>query len=285
MPGIGHETVIQLLTEQPQLVAAILDNLGYPVPPGEAKTADSVLSGLELRADHIVLLGTGSDRLAVILEAQGAPPTQKKWWSWACYQVLAGHQHDCCPSLVLVIALRENVARSCRRRSPFSTGPGGSQLGVAVIGPDDLTDGPPPGFDVAHWALLAVACAALDLDTPNDRERTLDAIEHAEEHQIERYSRLILAMASQQAVEALEDMMATHYKETIFDRTRAEGEAIGAGRSLLAVLKARGIDLPDRARDAVLACEDTDQLNRWIALAATADTLSDVFGEQLPDRA
>jgi flagellar biosynthesis/type III secretory pathway protein FliH len=58
----------------------------------------------------------------------------------------------------------------------------------------------------------------------------------------------------------------------------AEGHKAGKVAAVLAVLTARGLSVTDEARARFEACEDTATLDRWIARAATASSLVDVFG-------
>jgi hypothetical protein len=44
-----------------------------------------------------------------------------------------------------------------------------------------------------------------------------------------------------------------------------------------AVLDARGLAITSEQRDAILACHDLERLERWIACAATAQAVADVF--------
>ncbi|MFC7479935.1 hypothetical protein ACFQX7_07655 [Luedemannella flava] len=46
---------------------------------------------------------------------------------------------------------------------------------------------------------------------------------------------------------------------------------------MLAVLEARGIDVPATARDRIADCTDLDQLDTWIRRAATATTADELF--------
>ncbi len=62
---------------------------------------------------------------------------------------------------------------------------------------------------------------------------------------------------------------------------RAEGRAEGEARALLAVLAARGIDVPDHAHTRITECTDLDQLETWIRrAAAAATTVDDLFTPQ-----
>ncbi|NEE03558.1 hypothetical protein [Phytoactinopolyspora halotolerans] len=59
---------------------------------------------------------------------------------------------------------------------------------------------------------------------------------------------------------------------------RAEGEALGEAKSILTVLAARGVGVPDDARARILNCSDLRQLEAWLEHAVTADSTDDLFG-------
>jgi hypothetical protein len=62
-------------------------------------------------------------------------------------------------------------------------------------------------------------------------------------------------------------------------RLEAKGEVRGEAQALLTVLGARGIAIDEAARARVLGCQDRVTLERWIARAATASALAEVFAE------
>ncbi len=57
----------------------------------------------------------------------------------------------------------------------------------------------------------------------------------------------------------------------------ARGVAKGVARAVLRALAARGIEVPDDARDRITACTDLDQLDIWVSRAATADAIEELF--------
>jgi predicted transposase YdaD len=59
----------------------------------------------------------------------------------------------------------------------------------------------------------------------------------------------------------------------------AKGKAEGRAQAILAVLEARGIEVPELVRHRVLGCTDVSILDVWIARAVTANAASDVVGE------
>jgi hypothetical protein len=56
----------------------------------------------------------------------------------------------------------------------------------------------------------------------------------------------------------------------------ARGRAEGRAFAILAVLSARGVDVPSAVRERVLACTDVALLDAWIARAANAKDASEV---------
>ncbi len=79
-----------------------------------------------------------------------------------------------------------------------------------------------------------------------------------------------------------EDVMTT-IAEQLWAEGEARGEARGdaqrAAKAVLQVLDARGLIVSDDARDRIRACSDTEQLERWLIVAATASDASALFAE------
>ena len=59
----------------------------------------------------------------------------------------------------------------------------------------------------------------------------------------------------------------------------AEGRAKEAAHSVLTVLQARGLVVPDAARERILAQKDTERLERWLKKAAVASTVAAVLDD------
>lgn len=60
---------------------------------------------------------------------------------------------------------------------------------------------------------------------------------------------------------------------------KAEGKAEAKREALLAVLAARGIEVPDELREKVLGCGELDQLDTWFHRSLTATNVQDVLSE------
>ena len=53
----------------------------------------------------------------------------------------------------------------------------------------------------------------------------------------------------------------------------------GEARALLAVLRARGISVPEAARERILGQKDPERLERWVERAAVAASVDEVIDE------
>lgn len=58
----------------------------------------------------------------------------------------------------------------------------------------------------------------------------------------------------------------------------ARGKAEGKAEAVLAVLAARGVDIPEGVRAEITGCTDRVRLDRLLHLAATAEHASDLDG-------
>ena len=78
----------------------------------------------------------------------------------------------------------------------------------------------------------------------------------------------------------LEELMSTgtwEYKSDFARLYYGQGRAEGEARALLGFLDARGIDVPDAARERIMQCTDLDQLETWVRRAVTVSTIEELF--------
>ncbi|MDI1482106.1 hypothetical protein [Polyangium sp. y55x31] len=92
------------------------------------------------------------------------------------------------------------------------------------------------------------------------------------------------ASVNEAARRALEAMMKgyeyqSEFARKYFSQGQAEGRAEEAARSLLTVLRVRGISVPDAVRETILAQRDPEHLERWLEKAAVARSLAEVIDE------
>ena len=67
------------------------------------------------------------------------------------------------------------------------------------------------------------------------------------------------------------------YKSDFARKYYFRGKAEAKAQDVLAVLAARGIAVPDEARDQITACTEIDQLDEWLLRAATAEGITNVL--------
>jgi hypothetical protein len=71
--------------------------------------------------------------------------------------------------------------------------------------------------------------------------------------------------------------------QNIVEKLRDEGRALGraeeAARAVLAVLRVRGVPVPEAARERILAQKDPELLERCLEKAAIAQVVDEVFDE------
>ncbi len=63
------------------------------------------------------------------------------------------------------------------------------------------------------------------------------------------------------------------------DEGRTEGRAEEAARAVLTALRVRGIEVPDTAREHILAQKEPETLERWLEKAIVASSLDEVLAE------
>lgn len=67
------------------------------------------------------------------------------------------------------------------------------------------------------------------------------------------------------------------FRSELFRRIEAKSKAEGEARSVLAVLDARGLTVPEPERERILATTDTDLLETWLRRAVTADSVEEAL--------
>ena len=225
----------------------------------------------------VVLVDEGGPVLAVVVEVQMRGDPGKRW-TWPVYlTTLRARLH--CPAVLLVVCVDAAAARWCA--APIPVGHPGFQLIPLVLGPDRV----PVVTDVVEAArapevavLSAIAhggrpeCAAvLDalvgaLGSVDDQLATLSAD-------------VVLATLPVAARRHMEELMRTGVREYQSEFARkyfSQGRAEGRAEDVLAVLDARGVDVPEADRARISGCRDLDQLGVWLRRAVTADSVADL---------
>jgi hypothetical protein len=72
----------------------------------------------------------------------------------------------------------------------------------------------------------------------------------------------------------------TEFDSPPYYRGKVEGKAEGKAEALLRVLAARNLAPTAEQRQAVLACQDQAQLERWLDASVTAPSVAALFGSK-----
>jgi hypothetical protein len=285
MPGLQHQMIVQILRDEPQLVAILLGNIGFKTPSGSYPIiADSDLSHRgprllkELRADNLFLFPGMYEKIAVVVEVQTTPPDNERFLNWPCYVTSARAVHDC-KAYMMVIATSQAASRGSESLIDIGQ-PGFGFLPFVVGGHGRL---PAPGGLVfgPELTMLNVLTGRLKLSTHDARMFALSSIAPADPDRRLNYVNTIRQCTTKRIREALEELMKTYFKDDFIDGYIKQGieQGIGQGeeRALLAVLKARGFTVRKQVKSLISACTDPDQLELWISRAVTATTIDEVF--------
>ena len=125
-------------------------------------------------------------------------------------------------------------------------------------------------------------------------EAALAAAHDLDDERAKLYADLVYASVHEAARAILEALMTSGNYEYQSDFARryvaqgraegraegeAKGEASGLARAVLAVLSARGLEIPEQTRLRIAGCSDLAKLDVWLARAVTAATAADVVRE------
>jgi hypothetical protein len=289
VPTSNHELPLEMVRNRPQLVPVLLrDVFGLEVPDHFHTTLASEsyadTGPAELRCDATVLLGDPeAPGLGVVVESQLRARDEKSY-SWPAYLAMLRLRRKC-PVMLLMFCPDEATARACT--APIDMGHPGWVLKPLAVHPAALPAITDP----------AMACRLPEL-------AVLSAPTHAEGPHVEMvfaslcaalgtlssdtgalYHDYVLSRFSDAARKLLEDTMKlsdyewqSEFALRHIAEGEAKGEARGEAKSVLLVLDARGIPVPEDLRERITGCSDIGQLERWVQRAAVVDS-----AEQLLD--
>jgi hypothetical protein len=285
MLSIKHDGLVEMFRQHAELAARLLrDDLHVELPAYEQARVESPdlnePTPTERRADAVVAFvdRAGKPVFAVVVEVQ-LGEDEEKWFSWP-YYVTKLRVRLRCPVMLLVVCMDADITRWCA--AGIDTGHPGWVLRPLVYGPDRVpvvTD----ADQVAGVPELAVLSAMAHGSNP-EYAKILDTLHVAlgatDQDRAVQYSEIVLEVLPKAARRYWEELMSTgtfQFQSEYARRLRAEGEAKGEARLVLAVLAARGFDVPEQVRARVTGCTDPDQLEAWGRQAAVIQTIDDLF--------
>lgn len=288
MPSHLHEVLIELFHRRPALAAELLAaSLDVPVPAYQRARLESCeltdLAPTEYRADTVVVLTDDSGPVfAVVVEVQLGRDGDKRW-SWPVYLTTLRARLRC-PTVLLVLCPSTALAEWCATAIPL--GQPGLVMRPLAIGPDRVPIVTDP--DEASTSPELAVLSAMAHGTHPDREKILNALlaglRTVEDDRASLYADVVLAALPAAARAHLEELMKTgtyeyqsDFARRYFSQGRAEGEASGEAKALLAVLATRGVDVPESARQRITACTDPELLEAWVRRAVTTTDIDELF--------
>jgi hypothetical protein len=294
MPSMHHEILVDLFKNRPSLAAEILvEVLGVSLPPyAQARLASIDLNEIqpaEYRADAVVVLLDGDAPIRVIIVEVQLAPDPRKRFSWPAYVTLSRAIHGC-PADLLVIAPEPGVAGWCSE--PI-------QIGVPgfVLRPPVLHRTAVPVVSDVEEAVRRPELGVLSAMAHGNTEQAaaiatamLPAFQELDEARAKLYFDLVYNSLNETARRALEAKMKGYEYQSDFAKKyvaegraegrvegRVEGRAEEAARSLLTVLRVRGIAMPDAVRERILNEKDPERLERWLERAVVASSITEVI--------
>jgi len=288
MLSYEHEVLVELFRDRPALAAELLTGpLGVSVPAFEqARVSAADLTDLaptEYRADAVVTLMVGDTPvLGVVVEAQLSDDGRKRW-AWPPY-VANLYARLKCPVELLVVSPDPAAAAWCS--TPIAVNGSGFVLTPQVLGPAEVpvVTNPELARRQPQLAVLSAVAHGEQSGQQGVFDALLAALEVVDHDHATRYADYVLTalpVAFRSYLEAFMNTTTHPYQSDFarryYDAGEAKGEARGEARAVLAVLDARGIEVPDPVREDITSCTDLDQLDTWIRRAVTANKVQDLF--------
>ncbi|WP_344484684.1 hypothetical protein [Glycomyces endophyticus] len=280
-----HDNPLKLCRSKPQFaVELVRDILDLPIPehdrvlPYSESATD--IEVRDLNADNVVVCHKdGEARLGIIVEVQRGKDEDKRY-SWPAYQANIRHRIQA-PVLLIVVCPRPAVAKWASE--PIDTGQPGSDFQMLVLGSANypkLTE-PSGTGDLAEQMVLGT----LVHEHADDIEHLLIAataeLAPLPVETARRYTQYMLGQLSEHPRAILEALMQQEtypYQSKLLAETEAKGKAVGESNALLIVLESRGLLITEDQRRRIEGCQDLNELNSWLKLAATAPSVKAIIG-------
>ncbi|MFT4187008.1 MAG: hypothetical protein QM621_00325 [Aeromicrobium sp.] len=291
--------MIELIRRSPELIPELLSSrFGVDVSPGLSAApfseASRVVEPRTFHADAAFVFSDagGEARLAVVFEMQRAWDPEKRW-TWPLYVTHLENEARVDAALVVYCPDARAGAR-CREEL------GASGISVRVhrfvVTPDDLPlildrDEAAESPELAVFGMLAHARESQARHGFPAYVAAMGVLrERLGASQATSYHDLVKAVMSMTVREEWSRYMTTtqiprqYFSEDsqqMFEKGWRKGEAEGRAGDVLTVLAARGFNVPPEVRDRVTGTTDLARLDAWLVAAVTAESLDEVFGDEV----
>jgi hypothetical protein len=291
MPSLLHEGLLQLVRDQPELMATVLtDLLGVRVPPfAKARMDEAALPELvpvAYYADGVVLFVDDKPVFGAILEAQ-LQEDPRKLFTWPLYALAARARHEC-PFVLVVATPDPDTARWAAQ--PIDLGEG-HLYRVRVIGPEGvpvITDDERARRE-PYLAMLSVMAHGwgdqdLALAIAKATARGIGGLPDEDRRLL--YLFIIwssLGEAARKVFEMLPNIQPflSESQRRAFAAAKAEGKVEGKvegkAEAVLRILARREISITEDQRQRILDGNDLAMLDRWLDRALTVTTADELF--------
>lgn len=284
----------RIFQDRPEILSPVFGVLGIAFPEKAAVYAIGTdvteTRPIARHVDTVLRISpSDGDDFLLAVEAQERRDTKKES-SWPYYIAYLQARYDL-PVLLLVVC--RDRATTKWATGPFACGARGwiaQRTHPLVVGPDNL-----PVITNARTAAekpaMATFSALAHANSPHI-DAILDALGHAlagMDWGAASYFFQFLesALGDSPAGAKWRDIVTfVNYfpgRGTVMERAYLEGEAQGEARgeanAILRFLEARGISVPEEARDRIASCTDLDLLNRWLDRTPHVESVDDLFAE------
>jgi hypothetical protein len=256
MPGLKHQSIVQILRDEPQLVTMFLGRSGFRLPSGAMPgIVDSDLShrdpGMlkELLSDNVFLykgMETGFTFLPFVSGHGCLPPPGGPFFG---------------PELTMLHVLTGTLDLSIHEARMFALAT------IAEAQPDRYR---------RYVHLIRIF-------TPRHARKELEQLmedlfkDPFIDRFIEEGKQLGIERGMQQGMEQGMQQGMEQGMQQGMEQGKRLGRADGAARVLVTILAARGIAIADQVRARIAECTDPDLLERWATRAAISTTIDEVF--------
>jgi hypothetical protein len=285
MPSPRHDTINQLFRDRPAFAVEILRELiGVKISisgPVWVESNDfNDRPSKDFQPDTVITVGPpNASTHGIIVEVQQdkspAKLRQLPRYAAALWLMLR------CPVTVLCVCPDTEVA--ARYAEPISTELPGYVFRAAVLGPDRI----PVIRDEKEIAARPELAAMSVMVHGRNREVVeafVRALKPAKLEHAPQYYEYAYLMATPAIRRILEEIMSSSpwpvyspFAREHFGRGKAEGLAEGEALTILKVLAARQIEVPDDVRARIRGCADQRQLDTWLDRAIVATSVNDLF--------
>ncbi|MEU7321586.1 hypothetical protein ABZ682_13680 [Streptomyces griseoviridis] len=290
MVSSPHEAMHRIFQDHPGLFSGVSEALGVrftrPTAVSIMPTDLTETSPLERRVDTLLRLETEDEEpFLLAIEAQGKKDPDKLA-SWAYYASYLLTKYRLQPMLLVVCQDRATAEWASR---PVRFGPPQwplLTLRPLVAGPHNMPVITDPA-EVRKDLALATLSAITHVTNPDVGTilKAMTTVLRETPHTLSDPIVELIAqgMGKHPAAEIWRKLMAvdlSFYKSPIFQEIRDETLVKTRAQDILVLLEARGLDIPDDARERITTCDDPDLLRRWITRTLTAVTVNDLFTDE-----